>query len=61
LGVILFLMLTGNFPFEEDNLALLLGKIQGGHTDIDFPSSLSEGIKFYIEFFFLKKKINQLF
>ena len=44
LGVILFSMLTGRFPFEEENVALILEKMQQGFTAINFPSTIPFGL-----------------
>jgi len=40
LGVVLFSMLSGLFPFEEESVPLTLEKMQQGYKAIKFPSSI---------------------
>jgi serine/threonine protein kinase len=41
LGVVLYVLLAGGYPFHETNPAALLQRIQGGHASVVFPDYLS--------------------
>lgn len=45
LGVCLYILLTGNFPFQDSHPASLFHKIQQGHTAVHFPPSMSEAAR----------------
>jgi len=44
LGVVLFLLLTGKFPFEDESIPVLLEKLNQGHEAIEFPSTFSDDL-----------------
>ncbi len=43
LGVILYCMLTGLYPFEEANIFDVLKKMEQGYESVYFPSNLPPG------------------
>jgi len=45
LGVILYILLTGTYPFQDTQLATLFHKIQQGHAAVHFPSTMSEAAR----------------
>jgi len=45
LGVILYLLLTGMYPFRDSHPANLFHKIQQGHSAVFFPPSMSEAAR----------------
>lgn len=45
LGVVLYLLLTGNYPFHDSHPASLLHKLQQGHSAVFFPPSMSEAAR----------------
>lgn len=45
LGVMLFILLTGTYPFQDTQLATLFQKIQQGHAAVHFPSGMSEAAR----------------
>lgn len=42
LGVMLYILLTGTYPFQDTQLATLFHKIQQGHAAVHFPSGMGE-------------------
>ena len=51
LGIILFSMMTGRFPFEEDSVPMILEKMNQGFKAVSFPSSMSPGETSFFLFF----------
>lgn len=45
LGVVLFLLLRGSYPFHDPHPATLFQKIQQGHAAVSFPASMSESAR----------------
>jgi len=45
LGVILYIMLTGTYPFRDNHPANLFQKIQQGHSAVFFPATMSEAAR----------------
>jgi len=45
LGVILYILLTGTYPFRDTHPANLFHKIQQGHSAVFFPPSMSEAAR----------------
>jgi carbon catabolite-derepressing protein kinase len=55
LGVILYIMLTGTYPFQDSHPASLFHKIQQGHSAVFFPTSMSEGARDIIRSLLVKE------
>lgn len=45
LGVVLYILLTGTYPFRDSHPANLFQKIQQGHAAVIFPPSMSEAAR----------------
>jgi len=45
LGVILYILLTGTYPFRDTHPANLFQKIQQGHSAVYFPATMSEAAR----------------
>jgi serine/threonine protein kinase len=45
LGVVLYILLTGTYPFRDSHPANLFQKIQQGHAAVVFPPSMSEAAR----------------
>jgi len=52
LGVILYVMLTGKFPFEDDSVAAVLEKMQLGFPAIELQQTLPPGVISLFEIIF---------
>jgi serine/threonine protein kinase len=55
LGVILYILLTGNYPFQDSQIATLFQKIQQGHAAVFFPQGMSEAARDIIRSLLMKE------
>lgn len=55
LGVILFILLTGSYPFRDSHPANLFHKIQQGHSAVSFPHTMSEAARDVIRSLLVKE------
>jgi len=55
LGVVLYILLTGTYPFQDSHPATLFQKIQQGHSAVYFPSSMSEAVRDIMRSLLLKE------